>query len=237
MKPSDLRLHRHIAALNAAFAEAGFRTVLQLGPDSYRQATADIPDYHIYSPLDDQFKQMRSGEMLWVGVEDKRGRLLAIEAGRLVVAPAKQGGLNRIINDRVFGYALPVLSRLPPVNLTGRLAYLGGAWTSPKLRGRRIMSLLVRLTAAHLVRAYRVEAVFGFVRSGHAGLALAAEGYGFTSASTVDLMYLPGESQAETLCMVWTDPGILAERWRSEPIYRLEKPAERRSVKRPDTRG
>lgn len=237
MKPSDIRLHRHIAALNAAFADAGFRAVLQLGGDSYRKATADIPDYHIYSPLDDQFKQMREGEMLWVGLEDARGRLVAIEAGRLVVAPKKRGGLNRIFNDRVFGYALPVLSRLPPVNLTGRLAYLGGAWTSPKLRGRRIMSLLVKLTVAHLVRAYGVEAVFGFVRSGHVGLALAAEGYGFTSAHTVDLMYLPGESQAETLCMVYTDPGILAERWQAAPAYRVEKSAERRSVKRRDTRG
>lgn len=228
MKPSDLRLHRHIAALNAAFADAGLRTVLQLGPESYRQATAGIPGYHIYSPLDDQFKQMQGGDMLWVGVEDRRGRLLAIEAGRLVLAPAKQGGLNRIINDRVFGYALPVLSRLPPVNLTGRLAYLGGAWTAPKLRGRGIMSLLVKLTAAHLVRSYGIEAVFGFVRSSHAGLALAADGYGFTSATTVDLMYLPGESQAETLCMVWTDPGALVERWRADPVYRIVKSAERR---------
>lgn len=237
MKQSDLRLHRHIAALNAAFTDAGFRTVLQLGTDSYRQATAAIPDYHIYSPLDDQFKQMQGGDMLWVGIEDQRGRLLAIEAGRLVIAPKKQGGLNRIINDRVFGYALPVLSRLPPVNLTGRLAYLGGAWTSPKLRGRRIMSLLVKLTVAHLVRSYGVGAVFGFVRSGHAGLALAAEGYGFTSATAVDLMYLPGESVAETLCMVWTDPGTLAERWHAAPAYRLDKKAERRSGKRAGTRG
>lgn len=221
-------LHRHIAAMNKAFAGEGYRATLNMGAESYRQATAAIPDYHIYSPLDDQFVRL-GRDMLWVGIEDPKGRLVALTAGRLIVAPKKQGGLNAVLNDLVFGDVLPVVSRVPPVNLTGRLAYLGGAWTAPRLRGRRIMSLCLKLTAAHLVRCFAVDAVFGFVRSPHAGLSLAAEGYGFTSASVVDLMYLPGEASATTLCMVWTDKGILAERYVAPPDYRVRDRAERRS--------
>lgn len=235
MKKIELALHRHIAALNGAFTEAGYRVTLGMGSASFRAATAGIPHYHLYSPLDDQIVAM-DNDMLWVGIETaKAGKLVAVEAGRLIHAPAKQGGLNRILNDRVFGRVLPVVSRMPPVNLTGRLGYLGGAWVDPALRGQRIMSLAVKLTTAHLVRCFNVSTVFGFVRSPHLGQALEADGYGFTSAHTVDLMYLPGESAAVSLYLILTDTHVLRERWQSPPNYRLisKKKAgpERRSGK------
>ncbi|MFC3674687.1 hypothetical protein [Ferrovibrio xuzhouensis] len=239
MKKKDIALHHHIAALNAAFSAAGFRATLSGDAASYRAAVAAIPDYHIYSPLDDSLADFGAG-MLWVGLEDAQGRMVAVEAGRVIDAPAKAGGLNAVLNSRVFGRVLPVVDRPPPVNLTGRLAYLGGAWVDPDLRGRRVMSLTLKLTIAHLVRCYGIDAVFGFVRSKHAGLALAPEGYGFTSATALDLMYLPGEAAADLLCLVWTDPGILAERWSLPADYQIgpaaargktgKKPSERRSA-------
>ncbi|WP_374467369.1 hypothetical protein [Ferrovibrio sp.] len=213
-------LHRHIAALNAAFRQEGYKVKLSGDHLEFREAISKIAGYSLTSPLDDRLVDLAK-QLLWIGIEDSKGRLVGIEAGRVVKAPVKAGGLNRILNDEVFGRVLPVITKLPSVNLAGRLGYLGGAWVEPKLRGNGIMSLAVQLTAAHLVRCYGVDSVFGFVRSHHVGLALAAKGYAFTSATVIDLMYLHGSSEAETLCMVWTDPGVLAERYAGPAAYSL----------------
>lgn len=221
-------VHRHIAALVAALAEGGYRATLSGSAAEYRAAVSAIEGYHVYSPLDDGLVDME-GEFLFVGIYDTDKRLVAIEAGRVIEAPAWKGGLNAALDSRVFGRVLPVIGRAPHHNLSGRLAYMGGAWTDPALRGRRIMSLTLKLTVAHLVRCFEVDAVFGFVRSKHAGLSLAEEGYGFTSATAVDLMYLPGEAAADTLVLVWTDRGVLKARHRAEPNYRLEVRADVKS--------
>lgn len=213
-------LHQHIDALNAAFAAHGFKTSLSGDPAAYKAAGSTFAGYHVYSPLDEELVAL-AGEMLWVGVHDAKDRLVAIQACRLIDAPAKGGGLNGILNAKVFGKVLPVLSRLPPVNLAGRLGYLGGTWVRDHLRGRGVASIALKLAVAHAVRVFGIDQVMGFVRLQHVGQALAPERYGFTSATVVDRMYLPGESTATMLCMVWTDDDVLKERWSMPGAYQI----------------
>lgn len=226
----DPALLRYIAALNAAFAEAGFRTTLSGDPQAYKAAVAVIDHYHVYSPLDDALVDL-DGEMIWIGIRDHSDRLVAVECCRLIKAPAEAGGLNQILNDRVFGRVLPVVMRRPPINLDGMLGYLGGAWTDDRLRGRGIMSLTLKLTVAHAVRLWGVDKVFGFVRGHHVGLSLSdgATGYGFSSASRIDEMFLPGEAAATTLCLVWTDEDVLQERHNQTAAFKLKPAAPKRS--------
>jgi len=125
---------------------------------------------------------------------------------------------------------LPVLTRLPPVNLTGYLGYLGGAWVDPSLRGRGVMSLTLKLTVAHAVRLWPdVSKVFGCVSSNHIGLSLSDGdiGYGFSSVSRIDEMFLSGEATARTFYLVWTDDSILEERHSPSHFREIDIPRQR----------
>jgi hypothetical protein len=229
----ERNLHGHISAMDAAFSAAGFSVEMDNDAGEYQRTIAGIKDYSITSPLDHRLVNM-TDDFLWLRVFDKRGNLVAIEAGRVIYAPKKKGGLNAVIERKVFGRVLPVMSRLPATNLCGRLGYLGGAYVIEKLRGVGIMSLAVKMTAAHLDRCFGIDQGFGFVRQPQKGQALAPEKYGFTSGTVIDGIYLHGSAAAESLCMVWTDPGVLKERWSREPEYSLEvKGRPQRQVQSP----
>ena len=224
----EFNLHGHIAAMDAAFSVAGFSVEMDNDVAKYQRTIAGIKDYSITSPLDHRLVDL-TDDFLWVRVFDQRGKLVAIEAGRVIDAPKKKGGLNAVIERNVFGRVLPVMSRLPSTNLCGRLGYLGGAYVVEKLRGAGIMSLAVKMTTAHLYRCFGIDQGFGFVRLPHIGQAMAPGKYGFTSGTLVDRIYLHGSAAPESLWMAWTDPGVLEERYSREPAYSLEVKSRRKS--------
>lgn len=220
-------LDRHIAAMSAAFSAAGFTVQLLEDPEAYRTTVAGIEGYSLTSPLDSAFVDL-AGRFLWLKITDSTGAVVGIEVGRSVIAPRYRGGLKSLLLDRSFfgdrRQVLPVLSQPPAVNLSGRLGYMGGAWISPAVRGRGLMSLTAKLTMAHLVRCFPIDHIFGLIRSHHIGLALNEQGYSFTSATELRWSYWGHSASPEALYMIWVDRAALLERYEAPANYTLKAP-------------
>ncbi len=168
------------------------------------------------------------GDFLWLRVLDRDGNVVAVEVGRHLRASSWKGGLNAALKDgRFFGArrkVLPVVAKPPTVNLTGSLGYMGGAWVSPDHRGNGLMSMVAKLTMAHLVRCFEIDTIFGFIKQHHIGLALNAGGYSFNSATELRWAYWAGSAKPESLFMIWVDRQALQERYEAVPIYELTPP-------------
>ncbi|MFN3883286.1 MAG: hypothetical protein ACK4Q4_00830 [Rhodocyclaceae bacterium] len=219
------QVDRHIAAMGAAFGAQGYKVQLNEDPQEYRRCVADIHGYSLTSPLDSAFVDVDE-HFLWLRVSDAAGQLVGVEVGRWLKAAAWHGGLNGLLlNGSFFGdrrRVLPVLRQPPTVNLSGSLGYMGGAWISPDHRGRGLMSLIAKLTMAHLLRCFEIETIFGFIRQHHIGLALALDGYGFNSATELRWAYWAGSAAPESLYMIWIDRQALLERFEADPVYELK---------------
>lgn len=199
-------LHRHIAAQVCSFKSAGLTATIGNDADAYRAHVASIVGYNISTPLNSQFSTMDPRRFLWLRVSAPGNITVGVQCARLVHAPAWRGGLRRmLLNQQLFAdrsAVLPVITQAPGFNLTGRLAYLGGGWVHPDHRGRGIMSLAVRLTAAHTLRLWDWDHCFALLRANHLSLALQPTGYGFTAATELPNAYWSGSAAPEDLFLV-----------------------------------
>lgn len=219
-------LHAHIAAMIDAFGRENY--TLQLGgdPAEYKQAVKDLPGYSLTSPLDNAFVNL-DGRFMWLRVLHG-SELVGVEACRMVAAPRWRGGLRAVARSgRLFaeqGLVLPVLEDRLPVNLYGRLAYLGGGWVHAEHRSKGIMSMMVRLARAHMQRAFLATGAFAFLRARDVPLALTPTGYGFSGAAELPQAYWAASAAPETLFMVWNDEASLRRCLRAEARYHLQRP-------------
>lgn len=219
-------LHAHIGAMIEAFGRENYS--LQLGSDAaeYKAAVKDLPGYSLTSPLDNAFVNL-TGRFLWLRVM-QGGELVGVEACRMVAAPVWRGGLRAVARSgKLFaehGLVLPVLDDKLPVNLTGRLAYLGGGWVHEAHRSKGIMSMMVRLARAHMQRAFSATGAFAFLRARDVPLALTPSGYGFCGAAELPSAYWAASAAPETLFMVWNDTASLHRCLRAEARYQLQRP-------------
>lgn len=224
----NLDLHSHIAAMVEAFRVAGYRVELSHDPAVYLETAKGISGYNLTSPLDTAFVDIAARFLVLRVYEISSGKLVAIETGRSLRAPRWRGGLNRILRDRSFfgtkQKVLPIIEQMPKINLSGDLCYMGGAWVLPDLRAHGIMSLLAKLTMAHLMRCFRLDHIFGLVREKHAGLAIMPDGYSFTTATQVRWAYWSTSAAPEHLFLISVDRDSLVERYMHPPQYLLKKP-------------
>ncbi|MBS4046202.1 MAG: hypothetical protein KG075_07660 [Alphaproteobacteria bacterium] len=218
-------LHRHIDAMVGALRKGGFTVHLSNDPEAYKHRVAQVPGYSLTSPLDTAFVDV-SDRFLWIEVR-KDATPICIEVGRYLWAPRMFGGLNRLLKNREFfgtkRQVLPVLSRAPAINLSGRLGYMGGGFVEAAYRDQGIMSIVAQLTMAHLLRCFNVDHVFGLVRANHIGRSLQRKGYGFTSATTLSWAYWGDSAGPETLGFVHADRQALLDRLDETPDYALIK--------------
>lgn len=228
---NELKLHRHIGAMVAAFDAAGYKVSLSHDPSEYRRLAASVVGYNLTSPLDTAFVDIESRFILLRVEEKETGKLVAIETGRSLSAPKWRGGLNALLlNRRFFGtkqIVLPVIERAPAINLHGRLCYMGGAWVEKAYRSSGVMSLLAKLTMAHLVRCFSPCHIFGLVRAHHAGLALMPDGYSFNTATEVRWAYWSPNAAPETLYLISVDREALLERYEASPAYAMKTPGQK----------
>lgn len=224
---NDKDLHRHIAGIVAALKAGGFTAHLNHDPEQYKACVAGIEGYTLSMPLDTAFVDI-SGRFLWLQIKDEQNRPICIEAARSFRAPRLLGGLNRLLaSGKLFATKqriLPALHRLPVINLSGHLAYMGGAFVAHQHRDRGVMSLTAQLTMLHLLRCYPLDHLFGLVRPQHVGRSLRMRGYGFTSATLVSSAYWADSAAPEPLFMISADRAALLERIAGPAHYELSPP-------------
>ena len=151
-------INTHIDAMATALERQGYRLALSGDPEAYKAYVAGLPGYGLSSPLDPARVKL-DGKFVWLLVTDRTGNFVGIETGRVIDAPRWRNGLARLIDslDFVADKRLKPFSVRHPVQLYGRLLYLGGALVDPRHRGRGIMSLLVKLTLAHQCRLHDLD--------------------------------------------------------------------------------
>jgi GNAT superfamily N-acetyltransferase len=221
-------VHRHIAAMARSFSAAGYSTMIGNDADAYRAHVADLVGYNVSTPLNSQFSTMHPSRFLWLRVSAPGGITVAVQCARLVLAPAWRGGLRRmLLSQQLFAdrtAVLPVISQAPGFNMAGRLVYLGGGWVHPDHRGKGIMSLAVRLTAAHALRLWNWDHCFALLRSNHLSLALQPTGYGFTAATQVPNAYWSGSAAPEDLFLVSSPQSAVLRVLGDQSVTALTRP-------------
>ncbi|WP_374632727.1 hypothetical protein [Ferrovibrio sp.] len=218
-------INRHIDAIANALEAQGYRLGMSADPEAYKAYVATLPGYSISMPLDPARVEL-DGNFIWITVTDHAGDFVGIETGRVVHAPRWRNGLARLIDSQEFlaEKRLKPFSVPHPVQLYGRLLYLGGALVNPRHRGRGIMSLLVKLTLAHQCRLHDLDGCFAWVRSPHIGLALSHQGYGFAGAAEVPDTYW-GSARPELFYLVYSEKAAIERRWQMEPKYTIKEGA------------
>ncbi len=216
-------INTHIDAMATALERQGYRLALSGDPEAYKAYVAGLPGYGLSSPLDPARVKL-DGKFVWLLVTDRTGNFVGIETGRVIDAPRWRNGLARLIDslDFVADKRLKPFSVRHPVQLYGRLLYLGGALVDPRHRGRGIMSLLVKLTLAHQCRLHDLDGCFGWVRSPHIGLALSHQGYGFAGAAELPNTYW-ASARPELLYLVYSEKAAIERRWQTQPNYTIKE--------------
>lgn len=222
-------LHRHISAMVRCFTDAGLVVSVDNDPEAYRAHVGGLLDYHLSTPLNIAFSKVARGNFIWVRFATAAGFTVGIECVRIVNAPWWRGGVRRLLRSQdLFATTaerpLPVISEGPHLNFSGKLAYLGGGWVHDAWRGKGIMSLAVKLVTAHAMRFHRIDHAFALIRSNHLSLALAENGYGFTSAVELPNAYWAGAPAPENLLLVSVQRSVLLRRLNTPAGYKLVPP-------------
>jgi len=215
----------HIGAMISALNDAGLGIRLNADAPSFRDFYCRMVGYEPASPLDATFVRLDTRSFFWLQIQDAKHRPIGCAAGRLVLAPAWRGGLQRLLlNQSLFmdrGTPLWLSGRAPDTGLSGRLGYVGGGWIHPAWRRHGLIGIAIQLVHAYMALHYRTDHNFGFVRPNHIPLGLGEDGYAFASADDAFSAYCPGTGFDEPLHLVQVSRGQLAARYARPPAYAL----------------
>jgi hypothetical protein len=121
--------------------------------------------------FDPRISDIPSGNAMCLVVRDASGQIVATAGGKFF--DATERSFKRIVADGDFFSLRRVNGRLPidaeisaPVAATlyGHLAYCGGIWVHPDLRGLRLPALLSRIVNACMLTLWDPDFVMGFVK-------------------------------------------------------------------------
>lgn len=214
----------HLAAIVRALLDAGMGIKLHPDPEAYRDFAKANEGHDPATPLDSAFVDISAKNFFWVQILSPEREAVAICAARCLDMPVWRGGLTRILNDQSFFNrrgALPFAPRMAVhgLNLHGKLGYIGGGWTHPQWRRKQLIGLAVQFAQATLVKSFRADHTFGFVRPKHIPLALSATGYGFCAAARAAVPYCLGTGFPEELYLAHAPRQSLLERYSEMPQY------------------
>lgn len=219
-------LSARIQALMTDLLDLGFGVKLHSDPEAFARFFRQVEGFDPASPLDPAFCHLNSNNFFWVQILDAHRNTIAMCAGRMIDAPANQGGLVGILrNQRIFGdkaaqlWSPEIEIEGPAAELSGRLGYVGGGWVMPKRkprtngakdkghpgwRDRGLIGFCVQLVQAHLLENFGANHLIGFVRPHHVDLALSKAGYSFHRTADLRAPYYTGTGFAEPLIFVYS---------------------------------
>jgi hypothetical protein len=217
---------RHIAAMIEALNEAGLYARIHPGAEGFAAFTRrpDVEGHDPASPLDPEFIDLDRGNFFWVQIMESGLKPVAIGAARLIEAPARKGGLDRLLaSQEIFSSKAPPLYapalEMAPTGLCGLICYAGGYWVAPQYRQRGLIGFVSQLLLAHAFDRWDIDAAGGFVRPRHRRMALAPDKYSFKRALDTKTAYCVGTGAPEELIWVDVQAEELANRYATEPDY------------------
>lgn len=225
------RAGRHIAAMIEALNEVGLYARIHSGAEGFASFTrrADVEGHDPASPLDPEYVDLDPSNFFWIQVMEAGLKPVAIGAARLIEAPARKGGLDRLLaTQEIFSTRAPPLYapalEMAPTGLAGLICYAGGYWVAPRYRRQGLIGSVSQLLLAYSYETWGIDAAGGFVRPRHYQMALDPGKYSFSRAIKTRTPYCVGTGAPEELIWVDITGDELANRYASEPAY--SPPAE-----------
>jgi hypothetical protein len=158
--------------------------------------------------FDPDYCDLNPGNSFWSAITDDTGSVVGCVASKLVNTEDFRDDISTCslwLGRRVDPDAEPMSLLLPEAVplISGRVAFHGGLWLHPKVRGLGLAHLIPRMARAAAERRFNADWHCGFVFGALGNANVPVKAYGYSHCELAVDGYFPVTQKAEKLYLPW----------------------------------